>query len=106
VTPSDVVRLLDRMQTGVVADEFTASLGVAGRSGTIAKRMRGTAAEGRCRAKTGTLNYVSNLAGYCHARGGHMLAFAFLMNGVNVFTARHAQDRMAVALAKYAGPAG
>jgi serine-type D-Ala-D-Ala carboxypeptidase/endopeptidase (penicillin-binding protein 4) len=103
VTPSDVVRLLDRMSTGVVGDQFTASLAVAGRSGTLTHRMRGTAAEGRCRAKTGTLNFVANLAGYCHARGGDTIAFAFLMNGVNVLAARRAQDRMAAALANYAG---
>jgi D-alanyl-D-alanine carboxypeptidase/D-alanyl-D-alanine-endopeptidase (penicillin-binding protein 4) len=91
------------MSTGVVADQFTSSLAVAGRSGTLAHRMRGTAAEGRCRAKTGTLNFVANLAGYCHARGGDTIAFAFLMNGVNVLTARRAQDKMAAALASYSG---
>ena len=103
VAPTNVVRLLDRMSTGVVADQFTASLAVAGRSGTLAHRMRGTAAEGRCRAKTGTLNFVANLAGYCHARGGDTIAFAFLMNRVNVLAARRAQDRMAAALASYSG---
>ena len=38
---------------------------MAGRTGTIATRMRGTAAQDRCRAKTGTLRDVSALAGYC-----------------------------------------
>jgi D-alanyl-D-alanine carboxypeptidase/D-alanyl-D-alanine-endopeptidase (penicillin-binding protein 4) len=103
VAPSAIVRLLDRMSTGVVAEDFTQSLGVAGRSGTIAHRMRGTAAEGRCRAKTGTLIGVSNLAGYCHGRGGDTLAFAFLFNAVNVYAARRAQDRMAAALANWSG---
>ena len=36
----------------------------------------------RCRGKTGTLNGVSNLAGYCSTRDGHTIAFAMLMNGV------------------------
>ena len=31
-----------------------------------------TAAQGRCIAKTGTLNYVTNLAGYCRTHAGHM----------------------------------
>ena len=48
-------------------DAFYRSLPLAGNSGTLDKRMRGTAASGRCRAKTGTLSGVSALAGYCKA---------------------------------------
>ena len=33
--------------------------------------LRGTAAQGRCRGKTGTLHDVANLVGYCTARDGH-----------------------------------
>lgn len=103
VSPSGVTRFLALMRGGVVADEFVESLAVAGQSGTIARRMRGTAAAGRCRGKTGTLRGVSNLAGYCEARNGHTLAFAFLMNRVNPFSARRVQDRMAITLARWGG---
>jgi D-alanyl-D-alanine carboxypeptidase/D-alanyl-D-alanine-endopeptidase (penicillin-binding protein 4) len=65
--------------------------------------MRGTAAAGNCRAKTGTLSNVSALAGYCRARNGHTIAFAILMNGVNVSAARSAQDRTVASLAAYNG---
>jgi len=99
-SPSDVVRDL----TGMAGDgAFVSSLAVAGRSGTLVHRMRGTAAAGRCEAKTGTLHDVSNLAGYCQAVDGHTLAFAFLMNSVNPDSAHSVQDAMAVALAQYAG---
>jgi len=97
-SPSDVVTLLQELQGDAA---FTGSLAVAGRSGTIAGRMRGTAAQDRCRAKTGTLRDVSALAGYCSTRFGGQVAFAFLMNYVNPWSARVLQDRMAIALANY-----
>jgi D-alanyl-D-alanine carboxypeptidase/D-alanyl-D-alanine-endopeptidase (penicillin-binding protein 4) len=85
-------------------DAVIGSLAVAGRSGTIAKRMRGTAAAGKCHAKTGTLNNVSALSGYCF-RGPrdeeHAVVFSLLMNGVNTDSARRAQDRMTALIARY-----
>jgi serine-type D-Ala-D-Ala carboxypeptidase/endopeptidase (penicillin-binding protein 4) len=97
-SPRDVVTLLGELDGDAA---FTGSLGVAGRSGTIATRMRGTAAQDRCRAKTGTLHDVSALAGYCTTVSGRQVAFAFLMNYVSPWNARVLQDRMAIALAKY-----
>ncbi|MBZ0152992.1 MAG: D-alanyl-D-alanine carboxypeptidase/D-alanyl-D-alanine-endopeptidase, partial [Planctomycetes bacterium] len=58
---------------------FDDSLPIAGRDGTLAKRMVGTAAEGRVRAKTGTLSGVSNLAGYVTTASGRRLAFVILV---------------------------
>ena len=80
---------------------FEPSLAVAGRTGTIATRMRGTAAQDRCHAKTGTLRDVSALAGFCNTTGGERVAFAFLMNRVYPSSARALQDRITVALARY-----
>jgi D-alanyl-D-alanine carboxypeptidase/D-alanyl-D-alanine-endopeptidase (penicillin-binding protein 4) len=97
-SPRQVVSLLSVMD-GEAA--FEGSLAVAGRTGTLATRMRGTAAQDRCRAKTGTLSDVSALAGYCTTTGGSDVAFAILMNGVNPSAARALQDRMAAALARY-----
>ncbi|MFM9045850.1 MAG: D-alanyl-D-alanine carboxypeptidase, partial [Solirubrobacterales bacterium] len=76
------------------------SLPIAGREGTVAYRMRGTAAEGRCRTKTGTLTGVSALSGYCFNRSGRRFAFSILMNGVSdTYDARAAQDRIAALVA-------
>lgn len=58
------------------------TLPVAGRDGTLQKRMRGTAAEGNVRAKTGTVTGVKTLAGFCTARNGHRMAFCILNQGV------------------------
>jgi serine-type D-Ala-D-Ala carboxypeptidase/endopeptidase (penicillin-binding protein 4) len=101
VSPEQVGKLLVAM----AADEenaaaFRDSLPVAGREGTVADRMRGTAAEGNCQTKTGTLSGVSALSGYCDA-GGHTIVFSALMNDANVDAARSAQDRIAAAVARY-----
>jgi serine-type D-Ala-D-Ala carboxypeptidase/endopeptidase (penicillin-binding protein 4) len=98
-SPAAVVRLLRTMLDRDESDAFYASLSIAGRDGTLAPRMRGGAARGHCRGKTGTLSDVSALSGYCEARSGDVYAFSFLMNNVNTAGARALQDRMAQALA-------
>jgi len=102
-TPRQVVHLLEAMHGQDVAGAFEGSLAVAGRTGTIRKRMRGTAAQDRCRAKTGTLIGVSALAGLCEAAGGDTIAFAMLMNRTSVARAHGVQDRVATAIARYDG---
>jgi serine-type D-Ala-D-Ala carboxypeptidase/endopeptidase (penicillin-binding protein 4) len=97
-----VVRLLASMRRHRDAKAFFRSLPRAGREGTLAGRMRGTAAAGRCRGKTGTISRVSALSGYCNAGRGDVVAFSLLMNGVgNVTSARNIQDRMVVEIARY-----
>jgi D-alanyl-D-alanine carboxypeptidase/D-alanyl-D-alanine-endopeptidase (penicillin-binding protein 4) len=100
-TPREVVRLLLAMDETEVGEAFDASLAVAGRNGTLAYRMRGTPAQDRCRAKTGTLRDVSTLAGVCDTVSGRRIAFAFMMNRTWPPSARALQDRMTVALARY-----
>jgi D-alanyl-D-alanine carboxypeptidase/D-alanyl-D-alanine-endopeptidase (penicillin-binding protein 4) len=101
-TPRQVVRLLQHMaEDDEAGPAFQTSLAVAGRSGTLENRMRRSVARDRCQAKTGTLNYVSALAGYCQTTSGARVAFAYLMTGVNVYGAHRLQDRMTAALARY-----
>jgi D-alanyl-D-alanine carboxypeptidase/D-alanyl-D-alanine-endopeptidase (penicillin-binding protein 4) len=101
--PRDIGRLLldARKQPWFAA--FYRSLPLAGVSGTLHDRMRGTRASGRCRAKTGTLAGVTALAGYCRAPDGDPVTFALLMNRINVSRGRRAQDRIASLLASYTG---
>jgi D-alanyl-D-alanine carboxypeptidase/D-alanyl-D-alanine-endopeptidase (penicillin-binding protein 4) len=80
-TPAQFLNLLARMYGSSVGTEVRAALPVVGRSGTVASVGLKTPAAGRCQAKTGTLNYVTNLAGYCRARGGDTLAFVFMIDG-------------------------
>jgi serine-type D-Ala-D-Ala carboxypeptidase/endopeptidase (penicillin-binding protein 4) len=102
-SPRDVVSLLAQVHGQEIAGAFEGSLPVVGRTGTVRKRMRGTPAQGRCKAKTGTLIGVSTLAGLCQASGGHTIAFAFLMNRAGVARAHRVQDHMTVAIARYDG---
>jgi D-alanyl-D-alanine carboxypeptidase/D-alanyl-D-alanine-endopeptidase (penicillin-binding protein 4) len=84
------------------AADFVGSLGLAGADGTVGHRMEG--AERYVRAKTGTLQGVSCLAGYAGAPGRAPLAFAILMNDLSDASsnrARTAQDRIAEILVAY-----
>src|SRR5205807_5552155 len=59
---------------------FAAGFPVAAQSGTLAERFVGTPLAGRLRAKTGTLNQATALAGYLQTLQGGQSSFAFLMN--------------------------
>ena len=80
VTPRGLVALLAAMERHPYAAAFRDSLAVAGRDGTLEKRMRGTAAEGNVAAKTGTLSLVNALAGYATTPRGERLAFVLMVN--------------------------
>ncbi len=100
-TPKQVVELLTALAHSPLGTTLRNDLAVAGHTGTLSERMRGTPASGRCQAKTGTLNGVSNLAGYCESEGGDILAFAFFNDGIETYEAHTIQDNMAITLARY-----
>ena len=80
LTPESVVRLLQYMEKHPRAAGFRDCLPVAGRDGTLKDRMKGTAAEGRVLAKTGTLSFVSSLSGYATNLEGSRMAFSIMAN--------------------------
>ena len=87
---------------GPAGDDFIQDLALAGHEGTVADRMHGTAAYGRCRTKTGTLTGVSNLSGYCFNASGRVMVFSILMGSVGDLGLAHLdQDRIAGAVAGY-----
>ena len=70
-------------------------LPVAGRDGTLRRRMQHGTAAGNVRAKTGTVEGVSSLAGYAITREGHTLCFAIINQGLRRGAdGRHFQDRV------------
>ncbi len=100
-SPFQVTGLLVKLASNPLGNLLRGSLAVAGRSGTLALRMRSSAAAGRCQGKTGTLTGVSNLVGYCNALDGHTLAFAIFTDGISVESAHAFQDQMAITIADY-----
>jgi len=102
-SPSVIIRLLQAMERDSVHfPAFYYSLPIAGVDGTIAKRMRGTRAEGNLRAKTGSLSAVSALSGYVRTADGELLAFSVLMQNFpgSVRGYRTTQDRIGVLLSE------
>ena len=75
---------------------------VAGRDGTLARRFTGTAAAGKIKAKTGSLQGVTGLSGWATARDGRPMQFALLANDLPRDAAGTAlQDRVVAALAAW-----
>jgi D-alanyl-D-alanine carboxypeptidase/D-alanyl-D-alanine-endopeptidase (penicillin-binding protein 4) len=98
-SPFQVGDLLVALAPSSIGSVLRESLAVAGRSGTLKRRMRHTGAAGRCQGKTGTLIGVSNLVGYCQSASGHLLAFAIFTDGVETQAAHTFQDHMAITIA-------
>ena len=92
---------IDRDQT--LRGPFEASLPIAGRDGSLRNRMKGTAAEGNARAKTGSMSNVRALSGYVTTADGEPLVFSILANNFEVpaATVTAAADAMVVKLASF-----
>jgi len=103
VAPEVLVSVLQRMYDDSGRSPWMTALPVAGRDGTLEARMRGTAAEGNVRAKTGTMTNVRSLAGYLRTRDGEPLAFAIMADAFEGpgAAAVDAIDRIAVRLATF-----
>lgn len=103
LTPDALVRLLGAMADGPQRDRWLRLLPVAGRSGTLAGRLRDTPAAGRVHAKTGTLRDVRALAGTIPGRDGDDHHLAVLVNeldgAADIAAARRLSDVLSLALA-------
>jgi D-alanyl-D-alanine carboxypeptidase/D-alanyl-D-alanine-endopeptidase (penicillin-binding protein 4) len=89
-----------------LGDVFREALPLAGADGTLQNRMKGTAAAGNIRAKTGTLQYVNALSGYVTTAAGEPLAFSVMLNNYSsdgLSSARDDIDEIVVMLASFKG---
>lgn len=80
VTPRTLIRVLDAMRRSPNFSALEGALPVAGVSGTLDTRMRGTAAQGNAHAKTGSLTGVRSLSGYVTSANGHLIEFSIIGN--------------------------
>jgi len=80
LTARQLVDILYYQTTAPTFGTFYSSLPLAGISGTMKRMLNGTVAEGKVRAKTGTLAAVKSLAGYVSTMSGRRLIFAIIVN--------------------------
>lgn len=99
-----LVQTLQAMTKHPQADLYRRSLPIGGRSGTLSGRFRGTAAENRVFAKTGTISGVVSLGGYITPRNAKPLTFGVLVNSSSSPSAiRALVDEMVIHLAQLEG---
>jgi D-alanyl-D-alanine carboxypeptidase/D-alanyl-D-alanine-endopeptidase (penicillin-binding protein 4) len=105
VTPEATLQLLTYMGRHRYATAFREALPIASVDGTLRNRMKGTAAEGNVRAKTGTLSSASSLSGFVKSAAGEELVFSIVVNNYPGETdpVSICIDPIAVLLASFAG---
>ncbi len=106
VTAGQLADLDVAMTNGPHADAWNASLAVAGETGTLKYRLRGTAGAGRLLGKTGTLDDVKALVGHVlpGEAGGRPLHMAVVANGAPAggqWAVTVLMDRLALVLADH-----
>ncbi len=85
VSAEALVRLLTAMWNDpAMIGPYRAALPVSGVAGSIADQMKGTPAEGRVWAKTGSMFNIRSLSGYVLTADNEPLAFSFLANNYTV----------------------
>src|SRR5207244_3170308 len=104
VTPEALVTLLthvDRQPS--LKGPFEETLPIAGRDGSLSNRMKGTAAEGNARAKTGSMSNVRGLSGFVTTVDGEPLVFSILANNFETAAATitRVADAIVVRLAEF-----
>lgn len=105
ISAEATLQLLKHMSRHRYAEVFREALPVGGVDGTLRNRMRGTAAAGNVRAKTGTLSTATSLSGYVTGAGGERLVFSLMINNPAPNTDPRASftDPLAALLASFTG---
>ncbi|MBN1154763.1 D-alanyl-D-alanine carboxypeptidase/D-alanyl-D-alanine-endopeptidase [candidate division KSB1 bacterium] len=103
ISPAQIVKILRGMYYHQYGNIFRQSLPIAGIDGTIGYRMKGTSAEGKIFAKTGTISNVRCLSGYATTRDDETLVFSIMVNNFlcDVQVVMDLQDQICIALSSF-----
>ncbi len=85
-SPQLLAQMLAAVAQEPNAPELITGLPLAGRDGTLSRRMKGSAAEARARLKTGTLRDAAGLAGYVQDAANRRWVVVALVNDPNAPT--------------------
>ena len=100
--PSTFVQVLSAMATTPMGQIYRDSLPIAGVSGSLKNRMKGTLAQGIVKAKTGSMSGVASLSGYINPPQYAPLVFSIILNQHDRPTSQMVKviDEMMVVLAR------
>lgn len=104
VTPQTLVTILTHVdRDDRLRGPFESALPVAGRDGTLERRMAGTPAEGNAHAKTGSIANARALSGYVTTADGERLVFSILGNNFETAASliEQTSDQIVVRLAQF-----
>ena len=104
VTPQTLVTILTHIDHDArLRGPFEATLPIAGRDGTLARRMVGTAAADNAHAKTGSIANARALSGYVTSADGERLVFSIIANNFEVPASviEQTADQIVVRLAQF-----
>lgn len=83
ISPEHFCALLKYMHESKNAKAFKSTLAIAGETGTLSDICKGQAAQGRIKAKSGTMSRIKSYAGYVETKSGKELAFSVIVNNYN-----------------------
>ncbi|MCK5134666.1 MAG: D-alanyl-D-alanine carboxypeptidase/D-alanyl-D-alanine-endopeptidase [Bacteroidales bacterium] len=104
ITPRQMVYLLTYMKLhSNYFDDFYNSMAIAGETGTLKNMFRGSIAEGKLRAKSGTISRVKAYTGYVTSESGRDIAFSMVVNNFSnsSLQASAKLEQLMIALAEF-----
>lgn len=100
ISAQSLAELLKAAWQSPYAAEFTASMPIVAKDGTMRRRLRNTAVAGEGHIKTGTLNNVRAIAGYSRDQQGHSWAVVAIINHAKPWGASAILDQVLIELKK------